>query len=158
MSPCQPAETRSHWRDAKTKILRRAVLLNIYRSGFKAKDSAECKQKHCAHASAKVLLPSDVNILSTLQMFVRHLLSLSQCTPLYRYLSSVNPPSLKGFHHFHGSFLFLALTFLLFCLFLFTSLLSLKTSLLLLPSKNVFIVIYFIFIFLSLSFISFGEK
>lgn len=115
------------------------MLLNIYRSGFKAKDSAECKQKHCAHASAKVLLPSDVNILSTLQMFVRHLLSLSQCTPLYRYFSSVNPPSLKGFHHFHGSFLFLALTFLLFCLFLFTSLLSLKTSLLLLPSKNVFI-------------------
>lgn len=85
-------------------------------------------------------------------MFVRHLLSLSQCTPLYRYFSSVNPPSLKGFHHFHGSFLFLALTFLLFCLFLFTSLLSMKTSLLVLPSKNVFIiilviyVIYFIFI------------
>lgn len=85
-------------------------------------------------------------------MFVRHLLSLSLCTPLYRYFSSVNPPSLKGFHHFHCSFLFLALTFLLFCLFLFTSFLSMKTSLLVLPSKNVFIiilviyVIYFIFI------------
>lgn len=56
-------------------------------------------------------------------------------------------PSLKVFHHFHCSCLFLALTFLLFCLFLFTSLLSLKTSLLL-PSNNLFIVIYFIFIFL----------
>lgn len=83
-------------------------------------------------------------------MFVRHLLSLWLCTPLYGYFSSVNPPSLKVFHHFHCSFLFLALTFLLFCLFLFTSLLSMKTSLLLLPSKNVFIVIYFIFIFLFL--------